>query len=290
MTEFLQFVASGLTRGSIYGMVGIGFALIFRSSGVINFAQGEFVMLGGMSAAFLLSLGVPIPLALLTAVLLTIVVGLVVQFGVVARMRKPSILAIIIATVGVGMMLRGAVEVVLGRQFFSLPAISGDAPVDVLGAKILPQSLWILLFLIVLAIALSYFFRRTMLGKAMQAAASNRLAAELSGIDVSRIFLVCFALSAALGAVAGILITPITLTQYDVGIALGIKGFGAAILGGLRNPLGSVWGGIILGLAEALSGGYLSSAYQDAVAFTLIIAVLLLYPNGLFAKHAVQRV
>jgi branched-chain amino acid transport system permease protein len=290
MTDFLQFLASGLTRGSIYGMVGIGFALIFRSSGVINFAQGEFVMLGGMGAAFLLSAGFPLPWAALLALLAVVAVGVLVQHGIVARMRKPSLLAVIIATVGVAMMLRGAAEALLGRQFFSLPSISGDAPIDILGAKLLPQSLWILACLVLVALALRQFFSRSMLGKAIQASASNRLAAELSGIDVPRILLVCFALSAGLGALAGLLIAPITLTQYDVGIALGMKGFCAAILGGLRNPLGSAWGGLLLGLAEGFAGGYLSSAYQDAVAFILIIGILLLFPNGLFERKAIQRV
>jgi len=290
MADFLQFLASGVTRGSVYGMVGIGFALIFRSSGVINFAQGEFVMLGGMGTAFLLSLGLPFYLAVSFSVLATVFIGLIVQFGIVARMRDPSVLAVIIATVGVAMMIRGAVEALLGRQFFSIPSISGDETLDMFGAKLLPQSVWILAFLVTVAIGLTLFFRKTMLGMAMQAASSNRLAAELSGIDVSRIFLVCFAMSAGLGALAGLLIAPITLTQYDVGIALGMKGFCAAILGGLRNPLGAVWGGLILGLSEAFAGGYLSSAYQDAVAFVLIIGILLVFPSGLFARKAIQRV
>ena len=171
-----------------------------------------------------------------------------------------------------------------------MKGFSGEQPIIVLGAKLAPQSLWILGCLILVAIGMWLFFRYTMLGKGIQAASSNKLAAEISGVDVPFVLVTCFALSAALGALAGLLTTPITLTQFDVGITLGMKGFCAAILGGLTSPFGSIVGGLILGLAEALSGGYLSSAYQDAVAFILIIAMLLLRPNGLFAKKIVERV
>jgi branched-chain amino acid transport system permease protein len=290
MSDLMQFLFSGFTRGSIYGLVGIGFALIYRSSHVINFAQGEFVMLGGMGTVFLLAAGMPLPVAAAGAILIAILIGCAIQLGIVARMRQPSTLAVIIVTVGVSMMLRGGVEALLGRQFFSMKGFSGEQPIIVLGAKLAPQSLWILGCLILVAIGMWLFFRYTMLGKGIQAASSNKLAAEISGVDVPFVLVTCFALSAALGALAGLLTTPITLTQFDVGITLGMKGFCAAILGGLTSPFGSIVGGLILGLAEALSGGYLSSAYQDAVAFILIIAMLLLRPNGLFAKKIVERV
>jgi branched-chain amino acid transport system permease protein len=290
MSDLMQFLFSGLTRGSIYGLVGIGFALIYRSSHVINFAQGEFVMLGGMGTVFLLAAGAPLPLAAAGAILIAILVGVLIQSGIIARMRAPSTLAIIIVTVGISMMMRGGVEALLGRQFHSLRAFSGDQSIIVLGARLSPQSLWILGCLILVAVGMWLFFRFTMLGKGIHAASSNRLAAEISGVDVPFVLVVCFAFSAALGAFAGLLTTPITLTQFDVGINLGMKGFCAAILGGLSSPFGSIVGGLILGLAEALSGGYLSSAYQDAVAFVLIIAMLLLRPSGLFAGRTVERV
>lgn len=290
MSDLMQFLFSGFTRGSIYGLVGIGFALIYRSSHVINFAQGEFVMLGGMGTVFLLAAGMPLPVAAAGAILIAILIGSAIQLGIVARMRQPSTLAVIIVTVGVSMMLRGGAETLLGRQFFSMKGFSGEQPIIVLGAKLAPQSLWILGCLILVGVGMWLFFRYTMLGKGIQAASSNKLAAEISGVDVPFVLVTCFALSAALGALAGLLTTPITLTQFDVGVTLGMKGFCAAILGGLTSPFGSIVGGLILGLAEALSGGYLSSAYQDAVAFVLIIAMLLLRPNGLFAKKSIERV
>lgn len=290
MTDLLQFLFSGVTRGSIYGLVGIGFALIYRSNHVINFAQGEFVMMGGMGTVALLAAGLPLPLAAGGAILITTLVGIAIQLGIVAQMRSPSTLSVIIVTVGISMLLRGAVEALLGRQFFSMQGFSGEAPLLIFGAKLHPQSVWILGCLLLVATAMWLFFRRTLLGKGVQAASSNKLAAEISGIDVPFVLVLCFAISAALGALAGLLTTPITLTQYDVGIALGMKGFCAAILGGLSNPFGAIAGGLILGFAEALSGGYLSSAYQDAVAFVLIIAMLLLRPSGLFSKRIVERV
>jgi branched-chain amino acid transport system permease protein len=290
MTDLLQFLFSGVTRGSIYGMVGIGFALIYRSSHVINFAQGEFVMMGGMGSVALLAAGLPLPLAGAGAILIAVLVGIAIQLGIVAHMRAPSTLAIIIVTVGISMLLRGAVEALLGRQFFSLQGFSGEAPLLIFGAKLHPQSAWILGCLLLVATAMWLFFRLTLLGKGVQAVSSNKLAAEISGIDVPFVLVLCFALSAALGALAGLLTTPITLTQFDVGIALGMKGFCSAILGGLNNPFGAIAGGLILGFAEALSGGYVSSAYQDAVAFVLIIAMLLLRPNGLFSKPIAERV
>lgn len=271
-------------------MVGIGFALIYRSSHVINFAQGEFVMMGGMSTVALLAAGLPLPLAAVGAIVITALVGVAIQLGIVANMRSPSTLSVIIVTVGTSMMLRGLVETILGRQFFSMQGFSGEEPLVILGAKLHPQSLWILGALAVIAIGMWFFLRHTLVGKGVQAASSNKLAAEICGVDVPMVLVLCFAISAALGAFAGLLTTPITLTQYDVGIALGMKGFCAAILGGLTNPFGAIAGGLILGFAEALSGGYVSSAYQDAVAFVLIIGMLLLRPSGLFAKRAVERV
>ncbi|MBS4083785.1 MAG: branched-chain amino acid ABC transporter permease [Rhizobiales bacterium] len=290
MSDLLQFLFSGLTRGSIYGLVGIGFALIYRSSHVINFAQGEFVMIGGMVTVFLLAAGVPLPVAALGAILAAALIGVVAQVAIISRMRRPSTLSIIIVTVGISMFLRGAAEALLGRQFFSMKGFSGDDALVLLGAKVSPQSIWIFVSLVVTTAAISLFFRRTILGKGIQATSSNRLAAHLVGIDVPAVLAICFALSAALGALAGLLTTPITLTQYDVGITLGMKGFCAAILGGLANPFGAILGGLILGFAEALAGGYVSSAYQDAVAFILIIAMLLVRPNGLFSAPTVDRV
>jgi branched-chain amino acid transport system permease protein len=294
--EFLQFLFSGLTRGSIYALVGIGFAMIYNASHVINFAQGEFVMLGGMVTVYLaLTAGImPVVVAIPVAIAVTALVGLGLQkFAIEPAQSRPggaSVVTIIIITIGASIFVRGVVEVSLGKRDFVLPSFSGNEPIDVFGATLTPQSLWIFGVLAVVVTALKWFFDRTRLGKAMLATSHNRLAAQLVGIDVRTTLLVSFGVAAALGALAGVLTAPITLTRYDVGIMLGLKGFAAAILGGIGNPFGAVAGGLTLGIAEAMAGGYVSSAYQDAVAFVIILAVLFFRPTGLFGGPGVERV
>jgi branched-chain amino acid transport system permease protein len=180
--------------------------------------------------------------------------------------------------------------VTLGKDFYRLPAFSGEAPILIGGAVLQPQSLWVIGALVVVVAALKWFFDHTRLGKAILATSHNRLAAQLVGIEVRTILLVSFGLSAALGAIAGILTAPITLTKYDVGIMLGLKGFAAAILGGLGSSYGAVAGGIVLGIVEAMSAGYISSAYKDAVAFVIILGVLFFMPSGLFGTKRTERV
>jgi branched-chain amino acid transport system permease protein len=289
---FLQFLFSGLTRGSIYALVGIGFAIVYNASHVINFAQGEFVMLGGMltAAAIGPALGLPLWLAVPLAIAATAAIGLALQRFAVAPARGASVVAVIIITIGASIFLRGAVEVGLGKNDFVVPRFSASETLTVGGAALQTQTLWVLAGLAAVVAALKWFFDRTRLGKAMLATSHNRLAAELVGIDVGRMVLLAFGLSAALGGLAGVLTAPITITRYDVGIALGLKGFAAAILGGLGNPYGAVAGGLALGIAEAMAGGYLSSAYQDAAAFLILLAVLFVRPAGLFGRAGAERV
>lgn len=286
MAEFLQFLFSGLTVGAIYGLVGLGFSIIYNASHVINFAQGEFVMLGGMATVSLLGLGLPMPAAVAGAVVLTMAIGLALEKLAVEPARESSIVTLIIITIGASVFLRGAAQVVWGRDFHNLPAFSGEVPIIIGGAAVLPQSLWVIGGTLVLVVAMRWFFRHTLTGKAMLATAYNRLAAQLVGIDTRRILLLSFGLAAMLGSLAGILVAPISLTYPSVGIMLGLKGFCAAILGGLGNPMGAVAGGLIVGITEAMSAGYLSSAYKDAVAFVIILLVLFFMPSGLFGGAA----
>jgi branched-chain amino acid transport system permease protein len=272
-------------------MVGIGFAIIYNASQVINFAQGEFVMIGGMATAALCSNhGVPLPLAIPLAIAIAALAGLMLQRFAVEPARGASVVTVIIITIGASILMRGLAEVLLDKQDHALRAFSGDEPLHIGGATLLPQSLWVLGALVIVAVGLKLFYDRTRLGKAMLATSHNKLAAELVGIDVRRIMMLAFALSAALGALAGLLTAPITLTRYDVGIMLGLKGFCAAILGGLGSAFGALAGGLVLGLVEQMSAGYLSSAYKDAVAFVIILAVLFLRPSGLFGARSSDRV
>jgi branched-chain amino acid transport system permease protein len=271
-------------------LVALGFTLIYNASDVINFAQGEFVMLGGMSTVFLAMAGMPLPLAALIAVVVTAAIGLALHRFAIDPARGASAVALIMITIGASIFLRGAAQVVFDKRFHSLPPVLSGEPLRFGGAAVLPQSLVVLAGAAIIVVLLWQFMDRTMLGKAMIAIASNRLAAQLVGIDTRRIVGLSFVISAVIGAVAGILVTPITLTSYDVGTLLALKGFAAAMLGGIGSALGAVVGGLLLGMLEAFSAGYLSSQYKDGVAFLVILAVLFAMPQGLLGRGKVERV
>lgn len=290
LSQFLQFLFSGVTVGATYALAALGFALIYNASGVINFAQGEFIMLGGMLAALLYQLGLPLPLAILAAVALAALVGMLVEKLAIEPAGNAEVVSLIIITIGASLVIRGLVQVFMGKGNRALPAFSGDTPIAVLGATLLPQSLWTLGVTVLVVAALAWFFGRTVLGKALLATAHNKLAAQLVGVDTRLILLLSFALSAVLGALGGILTTPITYTSYDAGIMLGLKGFVAATLGGLGSGVGAVAGGLVLGVVEAMTAGYVSSAYKDATPFVLILLILFFLPQGLFGKKGTDRV
>ncbi len=290
MSEFVQFLVSGLTVGAVYALVALGFTLVYNASDVVNFAQGEFVMLGGMVTVFASAAGVPLPLAALIAIGVSIVVGLLLYWCAIAPARGASAVTLIIITIGASILLRGAAQIIFDKQFHKLPSFSGDVPINVLGAAVQLQSFWVLGGTAVVVLALYLFLERTLLGKAVLATAANRLAAQLVGINTTTVMALAFGGSAAIGAVAGILVTPITLTSYDVGTLLALKGFAAAMLGGMGNPLGAVAGGLLLGLLESFGAGYISSTYKDAFAFLVILGVLFAAPQGLFGRRAVNRV
>jgi len=290
MAEALQFFFSGLTVGAVYALVALGFTLIYNASDVINFAQGEFVMLGGMTTVFLALAGLPLPVAALLAVIATLIAGLALHRFAIEPAGGASPVVLIIITIGASIFLRGVAQVIFDKRFHSLPALFGNNPIRLGGAAVLPQSLVVLAGAAVIVVLLWAFIDRTLVGKALIATAANRLAARLVGIDTRRMVGLSFALSAAIGAVAGILVTPITLTSYDVGTLLALKGFAAAMLGGIGSALGAVVGGLLLGMIEAFSAGYLSSKYKDAMAFLVILAVLFALPQGLLGRGKVERV
>jgi branched-chain amino acid transport system permease protein len=290
LAQFLQFLFSGITVGATYALAALGFTLIYNASNVINFAQGEFIMLGGMLAVFFVQAGLPLPVALLLAILIPAVVGVLIEKLAIEPVKGAETVTLIIITIGASLVIRGLSAVIFGKGTHSLPAFSGETPIDILGATLMPQSLWVLGVTAIVVVALWYFFNRTLQGKAMLATSVNRLAAELVGINTSWVLFMSFAMSAALGALGGILITPITLTSYDVGIMLGLKGFVAAVLGGLGNGLGAVVGGLLVGILEAMGAGYISSAYKDAIPFVLILLILFFMPRGLFGGKSTDRV
>jgi branched-chain amino acid transport system permease protein len=290
MSEVLQFVFSGLTTGSIYALVALGFTLVYNASDVVNFAQGEFVMLGGMVTVFTAAAGVPLPFAALFAVVVAVAIGLLLHRLAIEPARGASAVTLIIITIGASILLRGVAAVTFDKGFHSLPPFAGNTPWHIGGAALLPQSLIVLVGSCMIVGGLWAFLTRTLVGKAMLATAANRLAARLVGINTSAVVGLAFGISAGIGAVGGILAAPITLTSYGVGTLLALKGFAAAMLGGMGHPVGAVAGGLLLGLLEALGAGFVSSQYKDAIAFLVILGVLFAMPQGLFGKGAVERV
>lgn len=287
---WLQFIASGLTAGAIYALVALGFSIIYNASGAINFAQGEFVMIGGMSAVTLLAAGLPLALAVTLAIVVAVVVALLVEKLAIEPARDADTVTLIIITIGVSLFLRGLAQLIWDKGVHRLPAFSSEQPLQFLGATLLPQSLWVMGGAALAVVALSAFYGRTLLGKAMLATSYNRVAAQLVGIPTRGVLFASFGLAAALGALGGVLIAPIAFTAYDTGAMLGLKGFAAAMLGGLGSFGGAVLGGLLLGLLEGLGAGFISSAYKDAIAFVVILAVLFLMPGGLLGARRSDRV
>jgi len=290
LAQFLQYLFSGITIGATYALAALGFTMIYNASTVINFAQGEFIMLGGMLAVMFQQAGFPLPLAVLLAIIVPSLVGVLMEKTVVEPVRSAETVNIIIITIGASLVIRGVVQVVFGKGAFMLPSFSGDTPVEIGGAMIMPQSFWVIGVSALVVIGLWYFFTRTLTGKAMLATSFNRTAAELVGINTSWVLWMSFAMSAAVGALGGVLVTPLTMTSYDSGIMLGLKGFVAAVVGGLGSGAGALVGGLLVGVLEAMGAGYLSSSYKDALPFVLILLILFFLPRGLFGSRQTERV
>ena len=283
--QIAQYILSGITNGSIYAIVAIGFNIVYNTTGIINFAQGEFLMLGGMTAVSLAPI-MPLPLAIMTAVLVTALAGALIDFVIIRRLRKPTVLNMIIVTIGLSIIIREVALHVWDEKVRSLPYFTGNevTSINVLGAYISPQVLWVLGISAVIVIFLGAFFKYTLAGRAMRACASNMTAARLCGINTRNMVTLSFMLSAAIGAVAGCAISPITQTKYDCGTSLAIKGFTVAILGGLGNSTGAVIGGLLIGLLEAFSISILPLAYKDVIAIAILLIILFVRPAGLMGK------
>lgn len=280
MTEFVQLLISGLMIGSIYSLIGIGFTTIYNVTGIVNFAQGDFAMIGALSAIMFNTLGLPLWFAILLAI---VVVGLLAAAieRVAIRPIGAHVTRGIVATIGIGVVLRGAAVLIWGADAQPMPSFSGDMPYNIGGATILPQALWIFATSVALMLLLYLFFERTYLGKIMRACAINPFAAQLMGIRLGGMRTFSFFLSGVFGAVGGIIIAPIALTQYDSGIQLGINGFVACIIGGFGNPVGAAVGGLVLGVLETMTSGFISSGFKDAISFVVLLLFLLMRPDGL---------
>lgn len=283
---FLQYLFAGITYGIIYAIVAIGFNIIYNTTGIINFAQGEFVMLGGMIAISLHAM-LPLPLAIGLAVISTMLIGALIEILFIRWLQSPSVLRMIIITIGLSILIREAALHVWGENVRSLPYFNGNeiSTIQLLGTNISPQVLWVIGICSIMVMLLSLFFKFTSLGQEMRACAANRLAATLCGISTKNMVTFSFMLSAGIGALAGCVVSPITYTQYDSGTALAIKGFTVAVLGGLGNSLAAVLAGLLLGIIESFSISVVPLAFQDAISIGILLIILFVRPHGLFGSR-----
>ena len=287
--QFLQYILSGITNGSIYAIVAIGYNIIYNTTGIINFAQGEFLMLGGM-IAITMSYYMPLPLAILIAVILTGIAGALIDYLFIRPLKNPSVLNMVIITIGLSILIREIALHIWDEKVRSLPYFTGDSTssINIFGAYISPQVIWVLGVSFIIVLLLSIFYKFSPVGQSMKACSSNLKAARLCGINTKNLITLSFVLSGAIGALAGCVISPITMTQYDCGTSLAIKGFAVAILGGLGNSTGAIFGGLIIGILEALSISILPMAYKDAVSIAILLLILFVRPSGLFGSREVS--
>jgi branched-chain amino acid transport system permease protein len=290
VSDLLQFVIAGLKNGSIYALVALGFTIVFAATGAINFAQGEFYMLGGMLGVWFASLGLPLPAAALAAVLGAAAIAAAFEVLAVRPLGGADPLKVVMVTIGGSVLIRQAALHLFGPDEVPLPPFTSGQSVKVMGAAIERQTLWIWGLTILAVIALAFLYRKTAFGKAMRATALRRDAARLVGVDAKAMVTYSFALAGALGALAGLAVAPLTQTAFDVGAGIGVKGFAAAILGGLGNPVAAVGGGLVLGVLESMTAGYLNPLYKDAVALVVLLAVLFVRPQGLLGGRRGDKV
>jgi branched-chain amino acid transport system permease protein len=279
-----QTLVNGLSVGCIYGLIGIGFCVIYNASGIVNFAQGAFVMLGGMVTFMLLTtVGLPIIVAGTLAVAAVAALGVVIERLVVRPLwhRNATMFVMILATLAAQIVIERATLIVVGDQPKSIPVFTDLPPIRIAGVAIGYQIIWIVATSLLLIGLLALFFQKTLVGRAMRACSINREAAALQGIPVSRMLALSFALSAAIGAIAGILLTPTQFTAFNVGTPFAISGFIAAIVGGFGRPFGAFLGGIALGLAQALAVFTLGSGLKNVAALSVLLVFLFFRPSGI---------
>lgn len=287
---FFQYLFAGITYGSIYAIVAIGFNIIYNTTGIINFAQGEFVMLGGMISISLMD-HMPLGAAIAAAVLITMLIGAIIEMVFIRWLDSPSVLRMIIITIGISILLRESALHIWGESIRSLPYFYGNeiTTFSLGSVHISPQVVWVILACSVMMAGLSLFFKSTPIGREMRACAANRTAALLCGINTRNMVTLSFMLSAGIGALAGCVMSPITYTQYDSGTSLAIKGFTVAILGGLGNSMAAVAAGLLLGVIEAFSVSVVPLAFQDAISIAILLLILFVKPHGIFGSSEAAR-
>jgi branched-chain amino acid transport system permease protein len=289
VADFLQFGVAGLSQGAVYALVAIGFVAVFTVSGVINLAQGEFAALAGLVALSATGSGLPLLVSIALAVATVAAVAAVMERVTIRPVRRMTTLTSIILTLGVSTALKALMLLIWGPDAEGLRPITAGS-FELAGVSIRWQELWVLAVVAAVGGAVWWFYERTLTGKALRACAEQPTAARLVGISLGRAALVSFVIAGVVGAVAGVLASPLYFTSWESGLALGLKGFVAATLGGLVSIRGAILGGLLLGVLESLVAGYVDSGYRDAVAFVVLLLVLVARPQGVFGRHAEARV
>jgi branched-chain amino acid transport system permease protein len=290
MDLFLQYLITGLTVGSIYALLAVGFVTIYNVTGILNLAQGEFAMIGALSCITLVNLGLPILGAIPVAILITSIIGFAIEKLIISPARKATPIILIVITLGLSIFLKGVGLIIWGTSPKTLPPLFEMDSIQFMGVVINSQTIWIFAVLFVLLILLYLFFEKTFIGSALRASEKNPRAAKLMGINTNTMSSLAFTLAAGLGAVAGVMIAPLTDATYEMGFFIGIKGFVAMVIGGMHSISGAVLGGLLLGIIEAFAGGYVSTFYSEALAFGFLLLVLFVRPQGLFGGASGERV
>lgn len=291
MSVALQYTLSGLAIGGIYALVALGFHIMWAAARAVNFAHGDTLMLGAVLAILGLDAGLPLWLACALSIAASCVFGVLLErFAVRPFNENSASIGWMLTTIAVGIMLESLVTMRFGGFSRALPSPGAERPVTILGAGVYPQELLIPIVAILTMLGLRLLQRRTLVGRAMAAVAFDRRAAALMGIDVNGIVSLSFALAATLGGAAGILIAPVTQASATMGLILGLKGFAVAIIGGLTSAAGVVVAGLTFGVIEKFVEGYISTAAREIVGFSLMILVLLVFPQGLFGRREVFKV
>ncbi len=291
MDNLLQFIIAGITTGSIYALIALGFSVIHNSTGIVNILQCEFITYGGMlTVTFYIFAKFPLPIAIVISIIaVALLAGLFERF-IIRNSKSQDIIILIFITIGASIFFKGLALILWGSDPFILPSFSGEKIIKFFGATMIPQNLWVIGITFITVVLLHLFFKKTITGKAMRAVAINKKAAQIVGIEINKMIFLSFIISGLLGSLAGIIIAPITTTSYDIGFMLGLKGFAAAILGGYGSMGGSVLGGLLLGILESIGAGVISSAYKDVIAFVILILVLFIKPNGILGSKYVDKV
>lgn len=289
LVKWIQLLVTGITMGSIYSLIALGYVTIYRTSRIVNMAQGAFVMFGGFFAYSLLSeVGLPYWLSAILAIVAVMVLSGLMYLLVLKPLVKVSLVSIILATMALSILFESFSLLRWGGYGKSVPAFSGDKALFVGKVAVFPQSLWVIGLMIVVLIGLWLLTNRTRIGKQMTATANDPGAASLSGVNTGRMIILAFAISAAIGALGGIAVSPINSTNYLSGGIYALSGFVAAILGGWGSSTGAVVGGLALGIVQSLVTGFLPAGYQDAIAFAILILVLYFRPGGLVGAASAE--